>query len=116
MGQKQPTGTATETPKPPRTNARTWRKSAVQIVAVRTTDSGATRVEMVATATPATTTAIIRALQKISAPTTRLYPIPPRANGRAATIPEALREAAAAWIQDRRSGIPGRMTARKSRK
>ena len=119
MGQKTPAKTGSEAPtanqKRPRTNARTWRKDAIQIVSVHRTANGATRAEMVATTTPQTVAAVVRAIRNETPTTTKLYAIHPR-GGHAATIPEALREAVAAWSDGDPTGMSGRMEAKNSRK
>jgi hypothetical protein len=79
-----------------RTNARTWRKNAVQIVEVHRSANGATRANMVATVAAKQVPAVLRAIQASLPKEARLYAIGPEA-GSARTVREALQEAARRW-------------------
>lgn len=109
MGQKAPATDGQESPKAPRTNLRTWRKGAERIVAVRTTANGATRADLLATAAGPKAAAVTEALRATEPPTTWLYRILPDQDG-AATVREALAEAARRW---RAADLTGATTGRK---
>lgn len=98
-----------------RTNARTWRKKAVQIVAVHRSANGATRANMVATTATSATAAVLRAIRKEAPTTTRFYLVGPTEAG-ATPVREALREAAARFQQDPASGLPGQAKPRANAK
>ena len=98
-----------------RTNARTWRKKAIQIVATTRSASGATHATMVATAAQSAAGAIIQAIRAEAPATTRFHLVGPTAKG-ATPVREALRQAAEAAQRDPAAGLPGKAKPRANAK
>ena len=96
-----------------RTNARTWRKKAIQIVATTRSASGATHATMVATAAQSAAGAIIQAIRAEAPATTRFHLVGPTAKG-ATPVREALRQVAEAAQRDPAAGLPGKAKPRKN--
>ena len=112
---KPEAGSATKGPeaRQARTDARTWRKRAVQIVATTRSASGATHATMVATAAQSAAAAILRATRAEAPATTRFHLVGPTAKG-ATPVREALRQAAEAAQRDPAAGLPGKAKPRKN--
>lgn len=100
MGQKQA-----------RSNARTWRSSAVQLVEIHRSPNGAVRVNQLATVAASQAGPVIRAIQASLPTEARLYMVGPEA-GKARTVREALAEAARRWqAGDLAGSVQGQLRA-----
>ena len=89
-----------------RTNARTWRKKAVQIVEIHRSANGATRANLLATVGGSQAATVAKALRATLPAEARLYAIAPEA-GSARTVREAIREAVADFQAGAERGLPG---------
>lgn len=98
-----------------RTNARTWRKKAVQIVEIHRSANGATRANLLATVGGSQAATVAKALRATLPADARLYAIAPEA-GSARTVREALREAIADYQAGGSRGLPGRAKPAKLRR
>lgn len=94
-----------------RSNARTWRSSAVQLVEIHRSPNGAVRVNQLATVAASQAGPVIRAIQASLPTEARLYMVGPEA-GKARTVREALAEAARRWqAGDLTGSVQGQLRA-----